>query len=94
MSEDAEVQEIWTEPSEERCLREKKSLVPDCNNLANRKSNYESHSLTTEPQTLNEPQTLAKNKAENRCYEISYNKVKIVIIAKVPLIKWTLLFAS
>ena len=28
----------------------------------------ESHTLTTQPRTLNKQQTLATNKAENRCY--------------------------
>ena len=32
---------------------------------------YASHILTTQPRTLNKSQTLATNKAENRCYDIS-----------------------
>ena len=35
---------------------------------------YETHTLTTQPWTLKKSQTLAKNKAENTCYEISYAK--------------------
>ena len=36
-----------------------------------RPEDFESHTLTTQPLTLNGSQTLAKNKAENRCYKIS-----------------------
>ena len=36
-----------------------------------RPRNYESDALTTRPRTFNKSQTLATNKAENRCYEIS-----------------------
>ena len=33
--------------------------------------NYESHALNTKPRTLTYSQALARNDAENRCYEIS-----------------------
>ena len=36
-----------------------------------RHRNYESHALPTKPRTINLLQTLATNKAENRCYETS-----------------------
>ena len=36
-----------------------------------RPRNLESHALITQPRTLNKSQTLATNKAENRCYAIS-----------------------
>ena len=34
---------------------------------------YETHALTTHPRTLIKSQTLTKNKAEDRCYKISYH---------------------
>ena len=36
-----------------------------------RPEDFESHTLTTQPLTLNGSQTLVTNKAENRCYKIS-----------------------